>query len=455
MNITREEIGTLNELLRIKLNPEDYQSQVDSEIKKIQKTISIPGFRPGHVPTGLVKKRYGKAVLAEEINKIVSGSIESFISESKMDLLGSPLPQPSNESVNNWEEPGEFEFLFEIGLAPQFSLTLPPDVTFDYYQIEPDSKRVEEYIVDTRRKYGKFSNPETSLADSILYGNLTELNPDGTEKEGGITSRSTVSLKDLKDDETRNKLTGLKKDDEVVINPAKALGNNAEEMAYMLNLPAEKASEVASDFRYKVESINKIELAELNQEFFNKIYGEGNVNSEQEFTERVKSEIQSVYDQDSDMKLKHDIEDHFTHELDIKLPDSFLRKWLQEGVEKPLSPEKVENDYPSYARGMKLRLIENRIFRDQNMQITKEEIREMARQYILHQFSGYGSALTDDIMENLINRYLEKRESVERIIETLSDRKVFNYLKSIVKTKKVPVSHERFIEINREHQHQH
>jgi trigger factor len=455
MDITREEIGTLNELLRIKLNPDDYKNQVEAEIKKIQKTLSMPGFRPGHVPVGLVRKRYGKAVLADELNKIVSGSLESFITDSKLDILGSPLPRPSDDSINNWEVPGNFEFQFEIGIAPQFSLTLPPVATFDYYHIEPDEEKVEAYINDTRRKHGKFSNPEIAEADSILYGDLAELNADGTPKEGGVVSRSTVSIAALKDDDTRNRLTGLKKGDQVVINPARALGNDAEEMAYLLNLPAEQASSITSNFMYTVESINKVEPADLNQEFFDKIYGEGNVTSVEAFHDRVKAEIKSVYDQDADMKLKHDIEDYLLHELDIKLPDAFLRKWLQTGVEKPLSAEKVEKDYPAYARGMKLRLIENRIFREQNMQINQEEIREMARQYILHQFSGYGSALTADIMDNLVKRYLEKRESVERIIETLSDRKVFNYLKSVVKTKQVPVSYEQFIELTRQHQHQH
>lgn len=455
MDITREEIGTLNELLRIKLNPADYKNQVESEIKKIQKTLSMPGFRPGHVPVGLVRKRYGKAVLADELNKIVSGSLETFITDSKLDLLGSPLPMPSDDSINNWDVPGDFEFRFEIGIAPQFSLTLPPAATFDYYQIEPDQAKVDAYIEDTRRKYGKFSNPDIAGADSILYGDLTELNSDGTTKEGGITSRSTISIAALKDDDTRNKLTGLKKGDQVIFNPARALGSDAEEMAYLLNLPADKAASVTADFMYTVESINKVEPADLNQEFFDKIYGEGNVTSVEAFRDRVKAEIKSVYDQDADMKLKHDLEDYLLHELDIKLPDAFLRKWLQTGVEKPLSADKVEKEYPAYARGMKLRLIENRIFRDQNMQISQEEIREMARQYILHQFSGYGSALTEDIMDNLVKRYLEKRESVERIIETLSDRKVFNYLKSVAKTKLVPVTYEQFIEITKRHQHHH
>src|SRR5688572_19494979 len=162
MNITREEIGTLNEVIKINLAPEDYNPQFETELRKIQKSMNLPGFRPGHVPTGLVKKRYGKAILIDELNKIVSGSLENFINEYKLDILGSPIPQPSDDSINNWEEPGNFEFLFEIGLAPQFNLTLPPSKSFDYYEIAVDEDKVQQYVDDIRRKYGKFSNPEIS-----------------------------------------------------------------------------------------------------------------------------------------------------------------------------------------------------------------------------------------------------------------------------------------------------
>lgn len=453
MNITREEVGTLIEVIKINLSPEDYNPQFEAELKKFQKTMNLPGFRPGHVPVGLVKKRYGKALLIDELNKIISGSLENFITESKLDLLGSPIPQPSNDSINNWDDPGEFEFKFEIGLAPKFDLTLPPSKAFDYYDIEVDEAKVEQYVEDIRRKYGKFSNPEVADENSIFYGDFAELDNEGNLREGGITSRSTLSVATVKDPAVRQQLIGRKKGDVVVMNLLKAFNGDQDEIGHMLNQPVEKLAQITSDFQYTVDTINHVEGADMNQEFFDKIYGEGTVTTEAEFKEKVRSEIKGMYTQESDMKLKHDLEDHLLQELDLKLPDSFLQKWLQTAVEKPLSPEQVEKDYPGYARGMKMRLIENKIFRDQNMQISKEEINEMARQYILHQFSGYAAGLNEEIMESLITRYLEKRESVERIIETLSDRKVFNYLKSIVKTNIKPVKYDEFVNIVKNHHH--
>jgi trigger factor len=453
MNITRVEIGTLNEVLQVEITPDDYKDRFESELKKVQKTMSLPGFRPGHVPSGVVKKRYGKAVLIDELNKIVSGSLEKFIKDSNLDLLGSPIPKPADESVNNFDEPGNFRFEFEIGLAPQFDLTLPPAKTFDFYEIVPGEEMVTNHLEDLRRKYGKFSNPETSDELSILYGDFAELDENGNVKQGGIVSRSTLSIALVKDDATRKNMTGVKKGDVVRLNLTVAFGDQTEEIAHMLNLPAEQAVGVVSDFNYTVDTINHIEKADLNQEFFDKVLGEGKATSEEEFMAAIREQLKAGFAYDSDMKLKHDIEDHLLHELDLKLPDAFLQKWLQTEVEKPLSSEQVEKEYPGYSRGMKLRLIENKIFREQQMQISQEEIKAMARQYVMHQFSGYGSGLTPDLIDNLADRYLQKRETVERMIETISDRKVFDYLKSIVKINTQSVSYEEFMKIVKDHHH--
>ncbi len=455
MDITREEIGTLNEVIKLKLSPEDYNNQFESEIKKYQRSANMPGFRPGHVPAGLIKKRYGRSILVEELNKIVSGTLQNFITEHKLDLLGSPIPTPNGDAGNNWDEPGDFEFSFEIGLAPEFELTLPPKNSFDYFEIKVDDKRVETYLDDIRRKYGKFSNPEVSDEHSILYGELKELENDGSIKEGGITSQTALSIELIDSDAQKKQFVGLKKEDTVSFAPHKAFGKNPDELAHMLNVEKDELKNIKSDFQFVVNTVNHIEKAELNQELFDKLYGAGNVTSEEQLRERIKSDIAAMFAKESDHKLKHDIDDNFIHELKISLPDEFLRKWLQTAIEKPLSPEQVEKEYPAYARSMKLRMVENKIFKDQELQITDEEIREKAKEYLLAQFQGYGSALTEDILTGLIARYLEKRESVDRIIESLSEQKVFNYLKTVVKTKKKEVTYDEFVKIVQDHQHEH
>jgi trigger factor len=456
MEITREEIGTLNELIKVKLQPEDYSDQYDAELKKYQKSVNMPGFRPGHVPKGLIRKKFGRSILLEEINKIVSGKLQDYITEQKLDILGSPIPSRNGSEDNNWEQPEDFEFSFEIGLAPEFELTLPPKKTFEYLEIEVDDERVKTYMDDIRRRFGNFTNPETADERSILYGDFTELDKNGEPLEGGITAKSALAIDLVKDKGVLKRLIGIKKGEKAVMDIRKATDNNVSEVSHLLNIPKEKAETLDSEFEFAIDTINQVDMAELDQDLFDKVYGEGNVKSEDEMRDRIREEIAGMFERESDKKLKHDLDHYFMDELRISLPDEFLKKWLHTTVENPLTEEQIEKDYPNYAKGMKLRLVENKIFRDQDLKIEEDEIRSKARQYILSQFQGYGSSLTEDIMSSLVARYLEKRESVDRIIETLSEEKVFNYLKSVVKTKNKKVSYDAFVkEVQEHHKHHH
>src|SRR5258705_7498996 len=196
MEITKESIGELNEIVSIQLTPEDYKDKVDASIKKTKKGMSVPGFRPGHVPEGMVRKMYGKAILADELNKIVSFSLENFLKENKINILGHPLPvkENGNGTKNDWENPADFEFKFELGLAPQFNLTLPPDHVFPYYEILVDDSKVDAYVDDIRRKYGKHSQPEIADETSILYASFTEVGADNAPVENGINTKTTIAI---------------------------------------------------------------------------------------------------------------------------------------------------------------------------------------------------------------------------------------------------------------------
>jgi len=455
MNITREEIGTLNEMIKVQLKPDDYTQQYETELKKYRKSVNIPGFRPGNVPTGLIKKKFGRSILVEELNKIVSGSLQDYITEQKIDILGSPIPTNSENDINSWDNPSDFEFAFEIGLAPEFKLELPPKKTFEYLEIEVDDERVNTYMDDVRRKYGKFSNPEEADETCILYGDFSELDEKGEVKESGINSKSALAIDLVKNTSERKKLIGAKKGDTIIINLSKAFKDNDGELSHMLNVSREQVKDLKSDFNFVVDTVNHIEKAELNQELFDKIYGEGTISSEEEMKEKIKAEIAVMFEKESDNKLKHDLDHYFLDDLKISLPDEFLKKWLMTSVEKPLPPDQVEKEYPSYSRSMKMRLVENRIFRDQELKISEDEIKEKAKEYILSQFQGYGSSLTNEIMDNLIVKYLEKRESVDRIIETLSEEKVFKHVKSVVNTNKKTVSYDDFVKAVQEHHKHH
>ncbi len=449
MNITKEDVTQLNSLIRIKLTPSDYKNDVDTAIKKFRKSATLPGFRAGHVPEGMVRKMYGKSFLADELNRIVSKSLHEYLKENNLMVLGDPLPKDT-EHTNNFENPSDFEFLFEIGLAPAINFDIASIAAVDYYEIAVDVKRVETYIDDLRRKHGKFSNPEQAEESSILYGELTELDENGNVKEGGITSTTTLSVELVKDADTKKKLIGIKKDDTVVFNPNKAM-QDVTEVAYMLRIEKDKAEKLTSDFQYKILSVNKVEKADINQELFDKVFGENAVTSEQDFRERVKADIAAMFRHESIHKFNHDTEDAILKQMNLSLPDEFLKKWIMTMNEKPITTEQLEKEYPSYSREMQWRMIENEIATKQNIKVEEEDLKQYAASVIMQQFGQY--SLGADMIEDFANRYLQKQENINKAAEAVKSKKVFDYLNQMVPKNVKNVTYDEFTHIVREHKH--
>ncbi len=449
MNITKEDVTQLNSLIRIKLTPSDYKNDVDTAIKKFRKSATMPGFRAGHVPEGMIRKMYGKSFLADELNRIVSKSLHEYLKENNLMVLGDPLPKDT-EHTNNFENPSDFEFLFEIGLAPAINFDIASIAAVDYYEIAVDDKRVETYIDDLRRKHGKFSNPEQAEESSILYGELTELDENGNVKEGGITSTTTLSVELVKDADTKKKLIGIKKDDTVVFNPNKAM-QDVTEVAYMLRIEKDKAEKLTSDFQYKILSVNKVEKADINQELFDKVFGENAVTSEQDFRERVKADIAAMFRHESIHKFNHDTEDAILKQMNLSLPDEFLKKWIMTMNEKPITTEQLEKEYPSYSREMQWRMIENEIATKQNIKVEQEDLKQYAASVIMQQFGQY--SLGADMIEDFANRYLQKQENINKAAEAVKSKKVFDYLNQMVPKNVKNVTYDEFTHIVREHKH--
>lgn len=449
MNIQKEEVAPLNALIRIKLTPEDYKSDVDSAIKKFRKSASMPGFRPGHVPEGMIKKMYGKSFLADEINKIVSKSLYQFFRDNNIAVLGEPLPKEV-ENQNNFEEPKDFEFLFEIGQAPEIDINLSSLAAVDFYQIAVDEKRVDTYVEDLQRKHGNFSNPEVSEESSILYGEFVELDENGQEKEGGIRSTTTLAVNLVKDAAAKAKLTGIKKDETVTLNLMQAM-QDATEVAYMLRIEKNVAEQLTSEFSYKILSINKVDKLEVGQELFDKVFGEGVVSSEADFRSKVKEDIAAMFMRETIHKFNHDIEDAMLDHLNITLPDDFLKRWIMEVNEKPLTAEQIEQDYPAYSRQMKWKMIEGKIINEQEIKAEEHEMTEYAAAVIMQQFGQY--QLGADMIADFAKRYLQTEENRNKAEEAVKSKKVFDYLNQNVNKNVKEVSYDDFVTIVREHKH--
>lgn len=455
MNIIQENIDNLNAVLRIHLSPDDYKPRVDEAIKKYRKKVNMPGFRPGHVPEALVRKMYGKSVLVDELNRLVSDSVDKFITENNLKVLGNPMPKAETDFPNDWEAPQDFEFAFDMALAPQVQLSLPPAHTFLSYEIKVEDSAIDEEVDKLARRFGNYTSPETTDADCSVYGTFEQLGPDGHTLDGGVSNRAFMMLTKIRDEATRQKFIGTSTGAQIVFNPMAAIGSE-EEVRYLLGIRTGGLEVADSDFRFTLERINKVEKAAIGQGLFDQVYGEGNVSDEAGFRQRIHDEIAQGYRYESENALQHEIEDVLLKEAALSLPDEFLRRWLKYSNEK-ITDEQLDREYHQYARDLKWRLIENTIYADQNMSIAREEIESYARNMIIDQYLRYGQAhmLTEEKLGELVKNYLSNQESVQRVVENLSRRKVFEYLNGIVSKDVKTVSHSEFTDLMSRHHHHH
>lgn len=445
MNIIKEQKDDLNAVIKIQLKPEDYQGQVEKTLKDHQKKMRMPGFREGKVPVSLVKKMYGKTVLVEEINKILSDSLYRFISENKLDVLGNPLPKADESKEIDWDHPSEFEFAYDLGFAPQFDIQLE-GMHFPYYKVRITEELVEKYIKEVRQRHGKFANPETSGENDMLFGEFIELDPFGNELEGGIRKNSSILMSTLKTDSVKQKLTGISKDQEIVL-AAPELKENFSDLSLMLGIENGKADQITSSFKFRVLTVSSLEPADLNQELYDALYGSGIVSSEPEFRAKVKEELQESFSHQSDARLINEVMAKLVSDLNLSLPDEFLKRWLMAVNEKPVTQDQLEKEYPAYAGNLKRQLIENKIMKENGITVTTKDSIDFIKEHLYKQFEKYGQEpKEDEEMEKMAHSILAKKEESEKIYQLLSDRKMKKFLKSKLSLDFIEVSEEEFFE---------
>uniref|UniRef100_UPI0037830ED2 trigger factor n=1 Tax=Daejeonella sp. TaxID=2805397 RepID=UPI0037830ED2 len=388
MNITQDKIDNLNSVLTVKINPEDYKERVEKAIKAQAKKAKLPGFRPGMVPSAHIKKMYGKSILVDEVNNILNDTLSNYISENKLEVLGQPLPKIDNSKEYNWDDNDNFEFVYELGIAPEFNLELTSKDKLTYYQVKVDPETLASRITNLRKSYGKMSNPDVSADDDVLYSDLKQLASDGSVFEGGITATSAIRLDQVVDSKIKKSLIGLKKEDVLEIDIQKAFDGNATIIAKVLNIEEEDAQDLKSKFQLTVKNINRLEEGDLNQEFFDKLFGADVVKSEAEFTEKVREELESMMVQNADQKLQADMLQFGLDKTKLSLPDDFLKRWLKATNEK-LSDEELEKGYDDFARNLRWTLIENKIIKDNKLEIKYEEVFAAAKNRLDSQFRMY------------------------------------------------------------------
>jgi trigger factor len=432
MNITQEKIDHLNAIVKININPEDYQPRVDKAIKEQAKKAKIPGFRPGMVPAAHIKKMYGKSILVEEVNHLLSDTLNKYIDEQQLEILGQPLPKVDDRKDFNWDFADNFEFAYELGLAPEFEADFSPADKVVKYDIKVDADTLASRIKNIRRSYGKMTNPDVSADDDVLYSELVQLSPDGSVFEDGISNTISVRLDQIMDEAVRASLIGLKKDDVVVLDLQQAYQQDAARIAAILKIDEETAADLKSNFRLTVKNINRLEESDLNQEFFDKLFGEGAVTTEEEFKERITQEVETMMAQDSERKLQNDLFLYSIEKIQFDLPDDFLKRWLKATNEK-LTAEELEGGYNDFARNLKWTLIENKIIKDQQIELKYEEVFAAAKQSLDAQFRMYSpQPLTEEQLAQYTVQYLQNKENANKVFEEVKAAKALDYIKSVI-----------------------
>lgn len=446
MDITQEKTGNLGAKLKVTITPADYSERIEKSLKEQAKKANLPGFRKGMVPVAHIKRMYGKSILVEEINNMLSESLNNYLSENKIEILGQPLPLMDNEKAFKWDGSDEFEFEYELGLAPEFDVNLSAKDKFTQYVVKADEKTLEDRIKNIRRSYGKMTNPEVAEEGDVLYAEFAQLSPDGSVFEGGISNTASLRLDLVTDKKILKSLVGLKKDDVITLDLSKALNGDAAQIAKVLKIEESDAAELKSDFQLTVKNVNRLEEADLNQEFFDKLFEPGSVTDEAGFRDKIRAEVESMFVQDADRKLSNDIYADLLEKITMTLPDEFLKRWLKATNEK-LSDEELESGYDDFAKNLKWTLIENKIMSANDIKIEYSDVFQTAKQRLQAQFAMYSpSPMPEDQLAQYTTQFLKEKDNANRILDEVKAVKTFNHIKTIVTVTEKEIDYDKFLE---------
>ncbi|HOV84260.1 MAG TPA: trigger factor [Paludibacteraceae bacterium] len=445
MNIIKKDLDQNNVVLTLNIKKDDYAENVEKKLRELRKKSNMPGFRPGMVPLQLVRKMYGKSVLAEEIDQLISQKLQDYIKENKIDILGEPLPREEDQQNIDFNLQEEFEFNFELGLAPQFEISFSKEDKIKYYHIEVTDEMIDNRIKAYASRFGKYQEEETVEEKDMLKGELVQLE-NGKVKENGIHITDTVITPAyMKDDGQKSLFIGAKKGDTITFNPAAAYQNNETELSSLLKISKEEINNIKEDFQFKIETITRFYPAEINQELFNKVYGENIVSSEEEFREKIKQEIEKELAAESNYKFQLDVRTMLIDQYkNLNYPDEFLKRWLLL-KNKDLTPEKLEEEYPKIIEDVTWQLIREKLLKAFNINVEPGEVENYAKESAKSQFAQYGfTNVSEDILENYANDMINKEDTLKNLIENLFDQKIFSSIKEVVTLETNNVTLEEF-----------
>lgn len=435
MNITRENIDQLNAVVKVDIAKEDYSDKVEKILTDYRKSANIPGFRKGHVPMSLVKKQYGKAVLVDEVNKLLQDAIGKYLVEEKLDVLGNPLPKPQDNL--DWDSDA-FSFEFELGLAPEFGVKLKGKKAITRYNIVADDKMIDNQVDHIRKQYGKLISETEIAKESEVTGKFTS-------EENGIENVATITLDKLKGKTNPKKFIGAKVG-EVISLKTKGLFNDVNDLMTFLKVSHDDAHNLNVEVDFEVSEINSRELADLDQELFDKLFGKGVVTTVTELKEKIKKDSEKQFEQQGDQKLLNDVTEYLVDNTKFDLPATFLQKWMQTAGEEPMTEEQAQEEYEKSEKSMRYQLIEGKLINEYDLQVQFEDLKAYALEMIKGQMAQFGQMNpSEKELEDIAARILSNQDEVKRLSEQLMSQKLLDLYKKEGNLKTKEITYDDFV----------
>lgn len=451
MNVSLEKKSELQALLTIRLSQEDYKPKVEEQLKKFRKTARIPGFRPGTAPMGMIRKMVGQNILVEEVNRLAGDTLNSYLNENKIDILGYPLSSSEKEAVLNFNDEGsDFVLHFDLALSPEFDLALNKKDKLTLYKIKVSDKEVDQEVQEVLKRYSTRIPVDVSETENdSLKVNLTELSAEGEALEGGVSDKSTTILPEMiQDDATRALFSGLKTGSIVKADVFKVFNDNQRMLSSVLGIPEEGLNDLENSFSFEITEIHKVQPGELGQELYDQLFGPNTISTEAEFREKIKENLEQRYQADAEHILTHELDNLVLEKHSFGLPDDLLKRWLLETKAENYTADNIEERYASERDALRYQLIRDKVLETQGIEITYEEVKQMNIVYTYQMFAQYGmSSYGHDMVERFAQRQEQDQEHMRRMQDLVISRKVSDYFRSVITIDEKEVNVEKFSEI--------
>ena len=446
MKIAFDCADKINGVLTMTIEQADYQEKVEKTLKEYRKKAQVPGFRPGMVPMGMIKKQYGTAVKVDEVNRLLGEKLYEYIRENKIQMLGDPLPNTEKQVAQDFEKEGDLTFVFDIAVAPEFEAKLSGKDKIAYYTIDVDDKLIGQQVEMYQSQAGEFVKADVFSGNDTITGDLRQLDENGNTLEGGITTEAGMVMPAYIKEESQKKLfDGCKAGDIITFNPKKAYPDNDAEVAALLKVKKEDVADLTSDFSFQVTEIRHFQPAEVNQALFDRVFGEGNVKDEKEFREKIAEQLKAQFVGSSDYKFMLDVREHLENKVGkLEFPEALLKRIMLNN-NKDKGEDFVEKNFEASINELKWHLIKEQIVAAQKIEIKDEDLKAVAKNAMRAQFAQYGmSNIPDDVLENYAEEQLKKRENIDNFVDRAIDLKLTEVLKNVVKLDEKAISLDDF-----------